>query len=297
MSTRVNRFPTLVFVTAVVAAIAGGVSGGRSASASGVDPVPQPSCQQAQPGCTVRVGDPGAPGNPGNGGGSRVCRDVTGAVVACYVPGLGFVGTDGCYYLRVDAANPPPGAPVPGAWYRVTCGNAGRNAWLADGQAPGPAILAQEAVSALRLPAPRIEVNPAAPAQQLLYVPTWVWLAEQSWQQQSATAAVAGLSVTAVATPATLVLTIDTNPVGARPAEVTCRGRGTPWQAGMDPSRASPTCGYQFSDRGAYTLTATVTWTIRWAGGGTSGVVAPLTTTAGIDLQVQRAGGLNTNGG
>jgi hypothetical protein len=288
----------IVGVTTIM--LAGAILNGRSAQASGTDPVPQPSCDQSHPGCTVRVGDPGAPGSPGNGGGnggSGVCHDVSGAVVPCYVPGLGFVGSGGCYYLRLDSANPPPGALMPGAWYQVTCGNAGHNVWLADGQAPGPAILAQEAMSSLRLPAVQIEVSPPAPAQQLLYVPTWVWLSEQSWQAQSATASVPGLSVTATAKPAKLVLTIDTIPVGGHPAKVSCQGRGTPWKAGMDPNRASPTCGYQFPDRGAYTLTAAVTWDISWVGGGTSGTVDPLTTTAWMDMQVQYGGALNSNGG
>jgi hypothetical protein len=63
--------------------------------------------------------------------------------------------------------------------------------------------------------------------------------------------------------------------------------------------RASPTCGHTYTtaaDAGGYTLRATVTWAISWAGGGVAGVRPALTTTAALDLQVKEAGAVNTNG-
>src|SRR6266705_1868122 len=242
MSPRLSWLRNLTLTATATVTVSGAVLIGHAANADIINPVPKPSCNQSQPGCTVRVGDPGTPGDPGNGGGNggaSACHDPTGAVEACFLPALGFAGSDGCYYLRLDSASPPPGAPMPGAWYEVTCIGAngwltGRNEWLATGQAPGPAILAQEAVNSLRLPTPQVELNPPPPAPQLLYVPTWVWLSEQSWTPQSATASVPGLSVTATARPAKLVLSINAHVAGANPTVVPCSGRGTPWQTGMD---------------------------------------------------------------
>jgi hypothetical protein len=45
-----------------------------------------------------------------------------------------------------------------------------------------------------------------------------------------------------------------------------------------------------------YTVQATVTWQVRWAGGGGSGGVPDMQTTATTALLVVRAGGINTTG-
>jgi hypothetical protein len=43
-------------------------------------------------------------------------------------------------------------------------------------------------------------------------------------------------------------------------------------------------------------MRATVSWQVRWAGGGQSGTAGPLRTTAEANVLVVEAGGLNTNG-
>jgi hypothetical protein len=83
-------------------------------------------------------------------------------------------------------------------------------------------------------------------------------------------------------------------------ASRTCNGPGTPWTSGTDPAKESPTCGHTYTTLpkgGTYTLRATVTWEISWAGGGATGTVPALTTTSAVDLQVREAGALNSNGG
>jgi hypothetical protein len=99
---------------------------------------------------------------------------------------------------------------------------------------------------------------------------------------------VPGLSVTATATPSRLVLATGDG------ATVTCTGPGTAWTPRMDPQAASPSCGHTFTRAGTVTVTATVTWDIRWAGGGVTGTVAPLTTTANVTTGVAETGGINT---
>jgi hypothetical protein len=113
----------------------------------------------------------------------------------------------------LPAADPAPGQK--GAWYVWQCSTAGVTdglyrppVWIPDGQQPGaaqlpsPAELAQMAYKQLRLPTPSIAANPAG--EQLVNLPTWMWLSS-GWGPVSATATVPGVSVTATATPTSVV--------------------------------------------------------------------------------------------
>ncbi len=264
-----------------------------------------PVCSQDPAGCDISVTTPGAPGSPGTTGKAQCKEPLGNGIVPCYVPGKGWYGGDGCWYqpatgndLAVAVAlggTPTP----PAAWYVGSCGDPATNFWPVTqfrifGAGPGPELLAQEAVKALRLPNPLIKVNPQPPVAQVLYVPTWLWVDASTWGSRSATASAGGLSVTATAKPTKVVWSASGGP------STTCNGPGTPWTAGTDPAKSSPTCGITYTavpGGGTSTLRATVTWEITWAGGGATGTVPDLTTTSAVDLQVQRAGGLNSNGG
>ncbi|MFM9615794.1 hypothetical protein [Streptomyces niveiscabiei] len=204
-------------------------------------------------------------------------------------------------------AEPKPGQP--GAWYVYKCAAGGvRDAlyrppvWIPDGQQldggapqPSPAQLAQVAREQLRLPSPRIETSPVG--EQLVQLPTWLWLDQEAWGAVSATASVPGVSVTAVARPTSVVWDLgDGN-------TVTCNGPGTPYAKGMDPKSPSPDCGYTYraSSAGepgeAYAVSATVEWTVTWSGAGQSGVFPGLTTTSTASFPVAESQALNSSGG
>lgn len=245
------------------------------------------------PGCDVQVGLPGQPSRPGNGGGSG--------------GGSGEPGPsdpNACRYERLDdGMPPPPGARLPGAWYVQRCPLPGggeaqsRAEWISGGVAPSPAVLAMEAVARLGLPLPAVRTNPATATVVLVNVPVWVWQDPAAWGRRSATAAVPGLAVTATATATRVVYSTGDG------ATVTCTGPGTPWTAGTDPLKPSPTCGwvYRRSSAGqpgnAFTLTATVTWTVSWVGGGASGTVPPLTVTAAVAVRVAESQSIVTGTG
>lgn len=252
------------------------------------------------PYCDVTAQTPGSPGWQANEAGEVTCR-WDGEEVPC-TNDWGWFGGDGCYYQRLEDQTPPDGAETPGAGYVPQCigdpSNLQRAAvWIPDSEAPGPALLGQIAVSRLALPSPRIELSPPPPAPQLVNLPMWLWVDEATWGQREATASVPGLSVTATATPT--VAEWSTGDGGSR----TCEGAGTPWEPGMDPEAASPTCGYTYTTSsadapgGAYTLTATVTWEISWVGGGTSGTVDPLSTSSSTQVVVAESRSRNTNTG
>lgn len=195
----------------------------------------------------------------------------------------------------------------PGAWYIYKCSGSGFGdgmfhapIWIPEGQQPGsaplpsPAELAQIARSQLRLPSPKIAANPRG--DQLVTLPTWLWLSS-GWDQQSATAAVPGVSVTAVAKPTSLVWSMGDG------STVTCRSGGTPFPAGGDPKASSPDCGHTYraslagQANDAYPVSATVHWAISWSGAGQAGTFPDMTTTASAAFRVAESQALNTGGG
>jgi hypothetical protein len=172
--------------------------------------------------------------------------------------------------------------------------------WIPSGSAaappvlPSPAVLAQQAVSRLTLPSPQIDASPSTNADQLVGLPTWFWLDTAGWRPTTATAAVPGESVTATATPTSVTWKFGDG------TTLDCQGPGTPYVAADLPDAPSPTCGhtYAISSAGqpgnAFTVTATVSWSVNWAGGGQAGIVPALQNTATSVLRVADVQSLNT---
>lgn len=207
----------------------------------------------------------------------------------------------------VPVAGPTPGQP--GAWYVYKCSADGvRDAfyrppiWIPDaprrpGRAaalPSPAELARVAYAQLRLPSPAVESNPAG--EQLVGLPTWLWLDRGSWVPVSARASVPGVSVTAVARPDSVVWTLGDG------STVTCSGPGTRYGRGAEPKSSSPDCGHTYRTSsagrpgGAFAVSATVHWRVTWAGAGQSGVFPDLTTLSNAAFRVAESQGLNEGG-
>lgn len=268
------------FAIAVLSAIV--LTGPATALADGGYGNVDCSANPSAPECDITVGIPGAPGNggDGNGGGGN---------------GSGSGGEESnCHYERLEPQAPPPAGAGAGGWYQQICdlGNGSSVSpamWLATGQVADPQALGQEAVSRLRLPAPAIRTNPDSAIGVLVQVPVWLWVDRATWGVRRATASVPGMSVTATATPIRVVW----SPGDGTP-DVVCEGPGTQWRAGTDPRTAS-SCGHTYRSSSAsapgsrFTLRATVTWSVTWAGGGQSGTVPPLTTTSSVALPVAQS--------
>jgi hypothetical protein len=304
-------FGTTALVLLAPATLAGASGGGGVTVACGPNPTP---------GCALGAQTSGAPGSavvstvkaqPGDSGTDQTCTDDAGQSAPCVDPTFGWMGTDGCYYMLAPnfdppawdtADQPPPGEA--GAYYLVSCvgmnglGTGGGIVWLAAGTAPAaalpaPAVLAAQATSQLTLPGPRIDANPAPNVEQLVGVPTWLWLTG-AWQPVAATASVPGESVTATATPTSVAWSMGDG------STVTCSGPGTPYAAVDDPAAASPTCGHTYATpstgqpTGAFEVTATITWSITWAGGGQAGVEPALTTASHAAFVVTESQAINT---
>ncbi len=213
----------------------------------------------------------------------------------CDDPALGWWNTsDGCFYRQADRpegpadpANASVGTyhpPGDGTYYMTSClgysGTIGGYTWLPSPPAgspqpalPSPAVLAQRAVRQLGLAGPEIRTSPSADSEQVVGLPTWLWTraTDATWGAHSATAAVPGESVTARATAKRIVWDLGDG------TTMTCDGPGTPYRPGMDPYAASPTCGHTYTASsagqpdGAYPVTATTVWSVRWTGAGTQG--------------------------
>ncbi|MBN1174815.1 MAG: hypothetical protein JXA67_21825 [Micromonosporaceae bacterium] len=240
----------------------------------------------SDPVCDVYAGRPGQPGN--SNGGQNAGR------------GSSSQGGESDLHCTYDPVSPSAdtvaalgGQPAgEGGWYIKTCYRDDGTGWCfpAPVWIPGaqpavsPEALARQARSRLRLPAVAIRLNPAG--DQLVNLPTWLALDTASWQAQSATASVPGVSVTATARPVKAVWALGEG------GSVTCTGPGTAWTAGTDPMAASPDCGYTYrrSSAGvagaAFNVTVTITWEVTWAGAGQSGTVAGLTTTGTVSVRV-----------
>ena len=245
--------------------------------------------------------------------GKNQCQapDNLGHSVPCNSPQFGWLGSDGCYYKGDPTFQPPasdtadqPPVGQTGGYYIVTCAGQGQSTnggivWVPSGSAaaapvlPSPAVLAQQAVSQLTLPSLQINASPSTGADQLVGLPTWVWLG-RGWQPITATAAVPGESVTATATPISVTWTFGDG------TTLVCHGPGTPYTTADSPSEPSPTCGHTYASSSAsqpddaFTVVATASWSVSWVGGGQTGTVPDLQNTATITLRVADVQSLNT---
>ena len=230
-----------------------------------------------QPGSSARTGGPGTVAAGGQAQGGPAAKP------ACAIGGLpgtwgSYVGRYGVTQVCITPGIPPGGAGPAGA------------------AAPDPAALAQAAESQLGLGSPVIQASPAVGLDQLVNVPTWLWLGGR-WAPVRATAAVPGEQVTATATPQRVTWHTGDG------ATVICRGPGTPYQPSDNPASPSPTCGHTYTRSsaaapgGEFTVTATITWDVTWAGVGAGGAFAGLVTTSTVRMAVAQSQAIVTGSG
>jgi hypothetical protein len=287
------------------------IAGSASAAAAG-DGWLRVDCDGGRSECSASAGtteiiDTGGDNDRSRSGrsGERTCASGP-FEIPCSLPGIGSARDDGCYY---QASNePPPAGAVrgsgPGGWYFRTClgGNEVGSGvvWLPGGggpvAAPPPVVVARRAVDRLTLPDPVIAASPAPGLEQLVSVPTWLWLQRGAWRGRNATAAVPGVSVTATATPTKVTWSMGD---GSR---VVCRGPGTPYRVSADPGVGSPDCGHTYrrssagQPGGTFRVTAVISWSISWAGGGETGTLPDLETTSTAAFRVSESQALVNDG-
>jgi hypothetical protein len=297
MRTRVGGALALLIATGLSCAVLGTAS---------ADPV----CQQTDPAtgvCVIWVEVPDHPGTPG-GSGDGGPTD-TGSGAACYwdpskqgVPGppagpvpctteYGYwSNTYNCYISPVD---PPPPADDP-SWQGHEPGDGALYecyqpqtrmfiyVWAPDppdqsGTGPTPREVAQLAIDQMHLSAIDIGIvpEPGPDSIGLVGMPVWMWAKapdEHTFGPITATASAGGITITATANVLHVTWSMGDG------IEVVCDTAGTPYKPSYG-RKDSPDCGHTYKTSSAreaddaFTVTATSSWVITWAGAGQTGTV------------------------
>lgn len=251
-------------------------------------------------------GDPGT--NTGGGGsGSSTGGGSTQQQCPDYVPySVAFPGTDG--------GPPPAGALQPGAWYVDLCatgsaqGMATGVQWFGAGQVPGtpppdPATVGAEAASELQLPNPLLVLSPATTGY--VNLAEWLWIEPSIWHPFTTTAQACNAggctNASATATPAYVAWNTGDGSI------LTCDGPGTAYSPAIPADAQSTSCSHTYTttsagqptpngnpNDAAFTITATVTWSVVWSGpAGSAGSLPSLTTHASTSLKVAQIESVN----
>jgi hypothetical protein len=259
-------------------------------------------------GNTVNVGAGSAASNPGRAvhRGTQSDSGSGSAAAACaYTP-----------LPANEAATFGAGGPTPGAWYFVKCpGKAltiynGALSWFPTGSPAvagtprlAPSALAQQAVDALTLPSPVVNLNPSA--FSVVNLRSWLWIDPQAWHSFRATATAGSVSATAVAVPSTVSWTMGDG------HSVVCGGPGTPYQPTIPEAAQTTDCSYTYlrssagqpsadgdSNDRAFRVTATITWTVSWLATGVAGggLLPPLHTSSTVPVRVEQVESIGTVG-
>lgn len=194
------------------------------------------------------------------------------AELAGYVPGGGSLGgpSNGTVACRVSDTTFDDGVLVfsdpaqleEGRWYWLSCDDLATGARIVERYfqyEPGdPPVSVPElrdaAYASLRLAHPTPATSPPLGADQLVGLPTWLWVDPVAWQPVSATASALGLSVTVRSEPTSVRWDLGDG------GTVTCDGPGTPYDPSRPAADQRTDCSHVFQDRGRYDATATIVW-------------------------------------
>ena len=257
-------------------------------------------------GGTVSVGAGSGSGTPGTGG----------------TAGPGGGGSTGgagaspwsCTYTYLALNNQggfPPGGPMPGAWYSVTCVDpaAGlqvtQTVWVTGAPptaAPtvDPHALALQAEDSIVLPRPTLHTDPGGTS--VVGLATWLWVDPGVWHAASVTATAGPVSATAVAVP------VDVRWRTGDGGEVVCDGPGTPYAWWLPSAAQATTCSYTYvrssagqptldgvPDDGTFVVSASIDWSVSWTSAGVAGggQLPTLQTTGAALLRVAQVESVN----
>ena len=151
-----------------------------------------------------------------------------------------------------------------------------------SGPAVDAATLAEFAMTELALPTPAVRMNPDG--EQVVQLPSWLWIDAGQWRPRQATAAAGPVTSTVTADPVRVVWDMGTGD------QVACDGPGRPYRERFAETPEATDCTYTYerSSAGepdaAFDVTATIEWAVSWAGsdgtGGDLGVVTSSSTSS-----------------
>lgn len=263
------------FLVGLVAMAAFAVVSATGVGAAGSKDYKEPD-QQDDGDVVLTVGTDGSLSQPAPKGGRLECTLHN------------FVAPEEAPYLVGAVPLGPAEALVEEQYYWLTCTNAAGELIVARvfRYLPGvsiisPAELARRASSELAIRYPEPRTSPSFTIDQLVGIDTWMWIDGGAWQPITASAAIPGLSVSATATPERMEWDMGDGTV------VTCAGPGTPYDPAVPGDQQSSDCTHLYQDRGAYTASATLIWSVSWsASDGGGGSLADVARTTQFPMRV-----------
>jgi len=290
-------FTLLVATAAVFAAVVLGAAPASQAACT-----PPPVTGKCPPGVLDCQGEGGTcpdprPSQPNNTGGGCAWRGQT---VPCWIEGIGWYSSDGCYYdrdeeQRLPSLQPPPeGMTVYWKYCIAEVGPDGQPlvtdrglVALPNPPAANPEAAARRALATITLPLPQLGIapDPGPGSAGLVGLPVWMWT-------QNTVGPIAAFDQTG---PLRVDIKATVSEIRWNMGDgnsVTCAGAGTPYQASYGGS-SSPTCGYTYTTPsrnepgGRYTVTATATWRVDWSGGGFSGTITTTRVSQPVTLRIE----------
>jgi hypothetical protein len=179
--------------------------------------------------------------------------------------------------------------------------------WIPDQATPGappvdPNSLAVQAERSIVLPDPEIGTNPSGTS--VVNLATWLWIDPGVWRAYEVTATAGPVSATASAVPTSVTWSMGDG------GSVTCAGPGVPYDVGMAGGAQATNCSYKYvvssagqpsvdgnPDDGAFSVTATISWSVSWSAQGAAGggALPPLSTSSTSALRVEQVESLDTS--
>lgn len=161
---------------------------------------------------------------------------------------------------------------------------------------PRPAVvIARETAQRTNIPLPSIRTSPPVGRDQLVNLPTWVWV--EDWNARRATATEGPLTVTVVASPRSVTWRMGDG------ASVVC-GAGTPWNSSLREEQQSTDCSHTYTRSSAnqpdllYQARATMTWDVTWsATNGESGSLGQANRSVDFTMRVAEGQAIVTQSG
>jgi hypothetical protein len=161
-----------------------------------------------------------------------------------------------------------------------------------------PAPTASEIASDIStrvLPLPGVHTSPPVGSDQLVNLPTWLWV--DNWRPQSTTASEAGLSVTVTAIPRSVTWRMGLGD------PVVCQG-GVRWNPILREEQQSSPCTFTYTRSSfdqpdlRYSGSATMTWDVTWmATNGESGSLGQSNRTTAFAMRVAEGQAVITSSG
>ena len=176
-----------------------------------------------------------------------------------------------------------------GAWYEKTCDGVFMGAVFLRGT-PDAVDTAEVAAGVLRrmtIPVPELALSPSG--DQVVNLPSWVWL--ENWEPLTGTATVGAVTVRVTAQPSSARWSFgDGGSLSCAP--------GIPWSASTDPTRACTHTWRRSSaaqPSGRFTVGVNVTWTAAYSvtGGAGGGSLPSITRTATVPVRVAEVQAVN----